>query len=146
MDYKSLSYDELQSVAETIQKEMESRRVSNPTDILPFLAKYRTKKQEHFLVLLLDGNHQVMRCVCVTKGTLNRTIIHPREVFYPAIKYHTCAVILAHNHPSGTLEPSEDDKAVVHRMREAGEILGIKVLDHIIFGVTGVYSFLDHGI
>ena len=85
-------------------------KISSPSDIYPVLNKYHNKKQEHFLVVTLDGSHTVIRVVIATIGILNRAIVHPREIFLPAIKDNACSIVIAHNHPSGNLEPSREDR------------------------------------
>ncbi|MCM8536511.1 MAG: DNA repair protein RadC [Lentisphaeraceae bacterium] len=97
----------------------------------PILA---AKQQEEFHVLLLDTRNYILKDVMVTKGLLDRSHVHPREVFREAIRHNTSKVILAHNHPSGDPTPSKQDIESTKNMIEAGEILGIKVLDHIIIG------------
>lgn len=121
-----------------------SIKVKTPADIIPILKRYRKLKREAFLCLTLDGAHQVIKVRIVSVGILNRTIVHPREVFVGAIEDRSAAVILCHNHPSGNLEPSKEDRDITHRMKDAGEILGIPVLDHIIIGKgASYYSFLE---
>ena len=123
-----------------------SLKVSSPSDIVPILKRYRKLKQEAFICITLDGAHQVVKVRMITVGILNRTIIHPRELFVGAIEDHAAAVILCHNHPSGNLEPSREDRDITYRMRDAGELLGIQVLDHIIIGKGETYySFLESG-
>ena len=120
-----------------------SYKISSPSDVYPVLKKYHRKKQEHFLVLTLDGSHKVIRANIATIGIVNRAIIHPREVFLPAIKDNACSVVIAHNHPSGNLEPSREDREITERLCQAGQILGIEVLDHVIISKDGYYSFLE---
>ena len=87
-----------------------SVQITSPKTVVPHLVPWMKKRQEHFIVLLLDGAHQVIgKPVTVTKGLVNRTMVHPREVFRPAIMHNAVAVIVAHNHPSGVNEPSSDD-------------------------------------
>jgi DNA repair protein RadC len=95
----------------------------------------RDKKQEHFAVLTLDGARRLIAARVVTIGTLTSSLVHPREVFAPAIEDRAASIIIAHNHPSGSLEISASDREVTGRIREAGELLGIRMDDHII--VTG---------
>jgi DNA repair protein RadC len=118
-------------------------KISSPGDAYSALSRYQRKTKEHFLVLTLNGNHSVIRLTIITIGIANRTIVHPREVFIPAIKDNACAVVIAHNHPSGNLEPSLEDKEITSRLCKAGEIIGIPVLDHIIISKKGYYSFLE---
>lgn len=115
-----------------------------PADVYDVLTRYTTKRREHFLVLTLDGSHTVIRIHIASIGTVNRSLVHPREIFIKAITDSAAAIVVAHNHPSGHTEPSSEDDAVTKGISEAGEILGIKVLDHMIFGKNGFYSYLEH--
>ena len=119
--------------------------IGQPNDIFPFLKRYASKKQEHFVVVTLDAANRVIKVHLVSIGLLNRTLIHPREVFVRAIKDCAATVILAHNHPSGSLEPSREDREATQRLGKAGEIVGIHVLDHIIIGKSGFFSFREAG-
>ena len=103
------------------------------------------EEQENFRVLLLDGKNRLIRDVLVSVGSLSASIVHPREVFSPAVRERAAGVILAHNHPSGDPEPSRDDIELTGRLREAGTILGIAVIDHVIVGRESYYSFVDRG-
>ncbi len=111
-------------------------KISTMEDALPLLADIRNKKQEHFVVITLDGAHRVIEKRTIAIGILNASLVHPREVFADAITDHAAAIIVAHNHPSGSPEPSSADKDVTSRLREAGKLLGIDVLDHIVVTVT----------
>jgi DNA repair protein RadC len=102
--------------------------------------KLRKQAREHFLVLLLNARHEVMGQETVSVGSLNASIVHPREVFRPAVLASAAAVVLVHNHPSGDPEPSEEDLSITKRLVEAGELLGISVLDHVIVASRGVVS------
>lgn len=110
-----------------------------------YRAKLRDAKQETFTVVLLDSKNRFLREETVALGSLNQSIVHPREVFRPAIREAAASVILVHNHPSGDPSPSDEDVRVTDRFVEAGKLLGIRVLDHIIVGETGCYSFFDQG-
>ena len=120
-------------------------RVQNPADCLIHFKSIQRKPQEHFAVVMLDGAHQVMGKKVVTVGIVNRTLVHPREIFREAIKKNAMAIIVGHNHPSGKVEPSEEDREITKRLKAAGEIIGIRVLDHVIISKTGYYSFLEDG-
>lgn len=120
-------------------------RISQAEDLVPVLAMYSRRRQEHFVVVILDGAHQVLRVKLVTVGLLNRTLVHPREVFRPAILESAAAVIVAHNHPSGNLNPSQEDRDLTRRLVQAGGLLGIPVLDHLIVGQEGYFSFKEAG-
>ena len=119
----------------------EGTRIKSPGDAMKHLNHFADRNQEMFFCLSLNGAHEVISCRVVSIGLVNRTIVHPREVFAEAIRERAVAVIAAHNHPSGRLEPSLEDHEVTERLKEAGGILGIKLLDHIIFSSDGYYSF-----
>jgi DNA repair protein RadC len=104
------------------------------------------KKREQFQVLLLDRKNRVMREVMVSQGSLTASVVHPREVFNPAIRDSAAAVIFVHNHPSGDPQPSQEDRVLTTRLAEAGKLLGIQVLDHIIVGRNTYMSFADEGL
>jgi len=119
------------------------RQISSPGDIYPLVRHYATRMQEHFLSVCLNGAHEVLSVDVCSIGLVNRTLVHPREVFTEAIRQRATAVVVAHNHPSGNLEPSIEDQDVTRRLRQAGDLLGIKVLDHLIFGEEGYMSMLE---
>ena len=95
-------------------------------------------KEERFIVVFLDARHRVTGSQIVSIGSLNASIVHPREVFRVAILHGAAAIILGHNHPSGDPTPSSDDMELTRRLVKSGELLGIKVLDHIIIGDTSI--------
>lgn len=121
-------------------------RITAPGVAYGALKRYARGKQEQFIAMTLNGAHEVISVSIVSIGLLNRTIVHPREVFHRAIKDSAAAVIVAHNHPSGQLEPSDEDRSMTRRLIEAGEIIGIPILDHIIFTRNGYVSFKDLGL
>lgn len=121
-------------------------RVGSPRDLYPLVAHYADRKQERFLCVSLNGAHEIIATRVVTVGLVNRTMVHPREMFADPITDRACAVVLAHNHPSGKLEPSAEDRDITKRLVEAGEVLGIAVLDHLVISTTGYYSFVEHGL
>lgn len=108
------------------------KQVMDEDDVLELLSDIRRKKQEHFVVITLDGAQRVIERRIISMGTLNASLVHPREVFADAITDRAAGIIVAHNHPGGSLEPSGPDMVVTKRLRAAGELLGIKLLDHII--------------
>jgi len=117
------------------------KEIRGPDDVVAFVGpKLRKEQREHFLVLLLNARHEVMGKETVSIGSLNASIVHPREVFKPAITASAASVILVHNHPSGDPEPSEEDLTITKRLVEAGELLGVQVLDHVIVASRGVVS------
>ncbi|MAC84288.1 MAG: hypothetical protein CL624_09150 [Arcobacter sp.] len=121
-------------------------RISNSRDVYEELIPYKDKQQEYFLCIYLDGANHLINTEVISIGTLNQSLVHPREVFSYAIEKRCASIILAHNHPSGTLEPSLSDINITKRLQEAGKILGIDVLDHVIFTNNGFYSFKEEGI
>jgi DNA repair protein RadC len=120
-------------------------KITGPKDIHFLLNEYCLKQQEHFLSITLDGANNVLNTRVVFIGTLNRSIVHPREVFAPAFTDRAAAIIIAHNHPSGNTEPSFEDIAMTQKLVEAGNILGIEILDHIILTKKSYYSFKTNG-
>lgn len=121
--------------------------ITNPQDAANLVMEdLRYEGKEHFLVLLLDTRHQVIRIVETSVGTLNASLVHPREVFHPAITHLAAAVILAHNHPSGDPTPSKEDLALTARLKQAGELVGIPVLDHLVIGDGRYLSFNEKGL
>lgn len=102
--------------------------------------------KERFYVLLLDNKYRRIKLEPVSVGTMNQSLVHPREVFHAAVSVSAAAMVLIHNHPSGDPEPSSQDFDITKRLVQAAEIIGINVLDHIIIGVESYYSFVDEGV
>ena len=122
-------------------------RFTSPAQVFDFFHhELRDNRKELFLILLLDGKNRITRKVQVSEGSLNQSIVHPREVFAPAVRESAAAVIFIHNHPSGDPAPSREDREITGRLKEAAEILGIKVLDHIIIGDGSYFSFVESGL
>jgi DNA repair protein RadC len=120
--------------------------IRGPADIhRHFFQRLRQQQREHFVVLLLDGRHRVVRECEVSQGTLTASLVHPREVFRTAVREASAAIVLVHNHPSGDPSPSPEDREVTRRLVRAGEILGIRVLDHVVIAEHGFYSFRESG-
>ncbi len=119
--------------------------VRNDRDVLNLVMDLAHKKQEYFLSLTLDGDHKLIRKQTLFVGTLNQSLIHPREIFAEALKDRAAGIILVHNHPSGNSEPSKADNIITDRIMEAGKIMGIEILDHIIVGKNNYYSFKKSG-
>ena len=115
-------------------------------DVLPLVADIAGKQQEHFVCISLNGANEVIEKRVVTIGLLNKSPVHPREVFADVIADRAAAVIFVHNHPSGELQPSESDLNIHRQLTEAGKILGIQVLDHVIVTRKGYYSFQEAGL
>jgi DNA repair protein RadC len=119
--------------------------VSSPADVERLLrGRIANLDRENFVVLLLNTKNEVIETSTVSVGTLGASLVHPREVFKPAVRASAASVILAHNHPSGKVEPSREDREVTRRLGEAADILGIEVLDHVIVG-DGYFSMKEHG-
>lgn len=111
-----------------------------------FHERLRDRKKEVFLTLLLDSKNRVLREVQVSEGSLNASIVHPREVFQPVIRESAAAVLFVHNHPSGDPTPSREDLELTVRLRDAGALMGVRVLDHIIIGSGCYVSMADRGL
>lgn len=114
-------------------------------DFLGYLKFIRTKRQEYFVCLSLDSGRRLLKRRTVTIGLLDTTLVHPREVFADPLKDRAVSVLIAHNHPSGYAEPSEDDITTTQQLIAAGQLLGIKVVDHVIVTKYTHYSFKDGG-
>ena len=110
-----------------------------------FRPRLRGLKKELFYAVLLDGKNRILREERVSEGTLTSSLVHPREVFAPAVRESAAALIVVHNHPSGDPTPSPEDREVTRRLRSAGEIVGIRVLDHVVVGEEAYVSFLEKG-
>lgn len=121
-------------------------KITTAADALPLLADIAGKQQEHFLCISLNGANEVIEKRTVTIGLLDRSQVHPREVFADVIADRAAAVIFAHNHPSGELKPSDADLKIHEQLTQAAKILGIRVLDQIIVTRKGYYSFQEAGI
>ncbi|MDR3248305.1 MAG: DNA repair protein RadC [Treponema sp.] len=120
-------------------------RIKQPQDIYSLLRHHADRKQERFLCLSLNGAHEVLALRIVSIGLVNRTIVHPREVFADAIIDRAAAVIVAHNHPSGQLKPSPEDDEITRRLKAAADVLGLHFLDHLIFSDRAWYSYSQAG-
>ena len=121
-------------------------KIAGAQDVMPLLADIADKKQEHFVCISLNGAHEVIKKRIVTIGLVDRSQIHPREVYADVISDRAAAVIFAHNHPSGDLKPSNSDLKIHEQLAEAGKILGIRILDHLIVTRKGYYSFQEAGL
>lgn len=123
----------------------EGLKINTPADVLPLIRHFADRKQEHFLAVTINGANEVLNVRVVSIGLIDRSPVHPREVFADALTDRASGIIVAHNHPAGSLEPSPSDIDATKQIKEAGEIIGIEVLDHIIFNRKGYYSFLESG-
>ncbi|MGE5343412.1 MAG: RadC family protein [Candidatus Omnitrophota bacterium] len=121
-------------------------RIRNDVDVLPLVEELREKKQEYFLTLTLDGGNHLIEKRTVFIGTLNQSLIHPREVFADALTDRAASIICVHNHPGGDVHPSAEDILITKRLQESADLLGIRLLDHIIIGKTSSFSFKNRGL
>ena len=122
----------------------EGIKIHHPEDILSLVRHFVDRQQEHFLCISLNGAHEVIRVRVVTIGLVDQSHVHPREVFADVIADRASGIIVAHNHPSGQVRPSRADLEITQRLKAAGEILGIELLDHVIFSAKDYYSLADH--
>ena len=119
--------------------------VSGPRQVYERLQGLRHKRKEHFVALYVNARNRLTHVETVSIGTLTASLVHPREVFGPAVERSAAGVIVAHNHPSGDARPSAEDRAATRRLERAGRILGVPLLDHIVVGEGGYYSFREEG-
>jgi DNA repair protein RadC len=110
-----------------------------------FRERLAHEAREHFIAVLLDNKHRKLRDVTIAVGSLTASVVHPRDVFRPVLLDAAAAVIFVHNHPSGDPTPSAEDRALTRRLREVGDLIGVRVLDHIIIGKGRYVSFVDDG-
>lgn len=121
-------------------------KITFPSDVLPFVRDICDKKQEHFICISLNGANEIIEKRVITVGLMNFNYVHPRDIFSDVLTDHAASVILVHNHPSGNNEPSKDDIELTKRLIEAGELLGIKIHDHIIVSKKGHTSMKEQGL
>ncbi len=120
--------------------------IRSPPDVIQFIKHITLEKQEHFLCISLNGAHEILNIRTVSVGTINRCIIHPREVYSDVLKERAAAIVLAHNHPSGNKNPSENDIEITQQLFEVSKILGVHLLDHIIVCPNSYFSFAENGL
>jgi DNA repair protein RadC len=126
---------------------IQQKRVKTAADVYPLVRHFADRNQEQFICVSLNGAHEVIAIRVVSVGILNRTIVHPREVFGDPLSDRAAAIIVCHNHPSGQLEPSDEDISITARLSEAGKLLGVGLLDHLILSPRGGYfSFIESGL
>lgn len=123
----------------------EGIKISFPADVLPLLMHLADQKQEHFVCISLNGANEVIATRVVSVGLATKTQVHPREVFADPLTDRAAAVIIAHNHTIESITPSKEDIEITKRLKDAGDILGIRLMDHVIFNRKGYHSFLEHG-
>lgn len=127
-----------------LEPELKDFDIKDPQSVVKAIrASIKDKAKEHFKLILLNPRNKIIGISTISIGTLNASLVHPREVFKDAITHNAYSVVLAHNHPSGDSEPSEDDLMITKKLVEAGKILDIKVIDHIIITKSGYFSFKE---
>jgi len=146
--YRNLSKKQLLALLASSNLIGEKRdRILKSEDAVKTVATVITNwKQENFVAVYLDGANKVIETRLLHLGTLTQSLVHPRELFAPAIELRSAGVIVAHNHPAGTPEPSADDLALTRRLQEAGKLLGIEFIDHVIITADTHYSFRQSGL
>jgi DNA repair protein RadC len=125
------------------EKEKSDVYISSPEDVVEEVKEIRESKKEHFVALYLNARKKLIHKEVISIGTLDASLVHPREVFEPAVRELASQVIIVHNHPSGDPNPSEEDKEITNRIKEAGELLGIELNDHLIITKKDYFSFSD---
>ncbi len=122
------------------------QKLGSPEQVFShFGVRLRRCRQEVFFALLLDSRHRLIGEVEVSRGSLNQSLVHPREVFAPALRESAAAILVLHNHPSGDPQPSREDHEVTRRLARAGELLGIRLVDHVVIGAESYASFARSG-
>ena len=129
-----------------VLKEKKSELILTPRDVWENLKDIRDNKREHFVIFFLDARNQEIQREVISVGILNANLIHPREVFEPAIHHCAAQILISHNHPSGDTTPSDDDITVTKRLQEAGKILGIEIIDHVIVSQNSFLSLKCEGL
>lgn len=124
----------------------EGIKMDNANTVVGMVEELRARKQEYFMTFTIDGDNNLIRKRTVFVGTLNQSLVHPREVFAAAVADRAAGIVIVHNHPSGKCEPSKEDFVITQRLVEAGKIMGIEILDHIIISKKGHYSFQKRGL
>ena len=127
-------------------KKSEPLKVLSPQDIFDSMKDVRNQKKEHFIAIYLDTRNQEICREVISIGTLNSSLVHPREVFEPAIRNLAASIIIVHNHPSGDLNPSHEDLLITKKLVDSGNLLDIHVLDHVIISAKGYISLKEKGI
>ncbi|MFH1568823.1 MAG: DNA repair protein RadC [Gemmatimonadota bacterium] len=120
--------------------------ITGPTDLLPHIVSIKDQPKEHFLVLYLNARNQVVHQEVISVGSLSSAIVHPREVYRPGIERGAASIVLCHNHPSADCTPSREDLELTRRLVQAGQLLGIEVLDHVIVAATDFLSLKERGL
>lgn len=149
---RSIKFKQIKAVYETLTIREEighyfesGTRFTSPIQLFNIFSFLANETKEHFITLHLDGKNRILCIDLVSSGSLSQAIVHPRECFKTALLSSAAAIILLHNHPSGDPAPSREDREITRRLKEVGELLGIRVLDHIIVG-SSYFSFVEMGL
>jgi len=137
------SFEQLLLMVKEEAKKIEINKISDAKDVYAAMVDYWGKEQEHFITIALDGASNIIAKEETHKGTLNQSLVHLRDIFRFCLKHNAAGFIVVHNHPSGTKEPSRADTQITQRIKEAGKLIGIELLDHVIVTTGGYYSFSD---
>lgn len=153
MPFKPITFRQIKAVYEKLEVREDvaaylqpDRRYTSPEQISQIFSFLTSESKEYFFTLHLDGKNRILCIDCVSVGSLNQSIVHPRETFKTALLSSAAGIILVHNHPTGDPSPSSEDITITRRLKEAGELLGIKVLDHVIVGDREYISFVERGL
>ena len=129
-----------------MEKSKALTQISSPNDVLTYFKDMEDLRQEEIRLIMLNTKNKIIAHKTISKGTVNSSIVTPREIFFPAIKMMASSIILVHNHPSGDVTPSSEDKNITEIVARSGKLINIKLLDHIIIGKNKIYSFKEAGL
>ena len=129
-----------------MEKSKALTQISSPNDVLTYFKDMEDLRQEEIRLIMLNTKNKIIAHKTISKGTINASIVTPREIFFPAIKMMASSIILAHNHPSADVTPSSEDKNITEVVARSGKLINIKLLDHIIIGKNKIYSFKEAGL
>ena len=129
-----------------MEKSKALTQISSPNDVLTYFKDMEDLRQEEIRLIMLNTKNKIIAHKTISKGTVNASIVTPREIFFPAIKMMASSIILAHNHPSADVTPSSEDKNITEVVARSGKLINIKLLDHIIIGKNKIYSFKEAGL
>ena len=129
-----------------MEKSKALTQISSPNDVLTYFKDMEDLRQEEIRLIMLNTKNKIIAHKTISKGTINSSVVTPREIFFPAIKMMASSIILAHNHPSADVTPSSEDKNITEIVARSGKLINIKLLDHIIIGKNKIYSFKEAGL
>ena len=129
-----------------MEKSKALTQISSPNDVLTYFKDMEDLRQEEIRLIMLNTKNKIIAHKTISKGTINSSVVTPREIFFPAIKMMASSIILVHNHPSADVTPSSEDKNITEIVARSGKLINIKLLDHIIIGKNKIYSFKEAGL